>query len=1530
MTTETRKRIRAYKKMLPELRERVIAVALLLAMSASMLGSASFAWLTLSKNPEVSAASTTIASNGNLEIALATGNGMKVPDESQVGDSSAAEGQGIAKSNITWGNLINLSDSSYGLDSLVLRPAMLNAAELLTSPLWGAEYSWDGRITQMNSNFGYTSWQIDPNVGGRFAVSDDHGVRAVSSMIYDSSSGDAKLALIRNQVKAKNVTAATTYTGIAGKKESMQSLATMMGLYMTARMNPDHADLSNPDVAAADVLNLYSMYVDFMKAMYQEAEAIAAIANYVQMCKHGENNYVAITADQVLGLNGETKLTNAMLKTMGVTISKLTEFQNDYVTISTDSVKLDEIATSGGSLKWKDSGMNDIVNHLVNVGACTIGKDNTPISSIGASNAASYLSGTQEARITNGILYRFEERTGGYLEVKNLSISAKVNRMGMTIPASVKANVQTSAPREYNLFTNDLDTAISASGGSAIADLIAQDTYGLAVDFWVRTNAQGSYLTLEGNLLTETNTVEATIKNIEGEEVPLYTATTTVTDDEGNASEYTQDVYEGKVTILDENGQPQEVDGWLSAETHTAVTLDEGVTPKQKMLEVVTVLGYEGENRIWDGNEAMLSTDATTQGSGSCYVYYADTPEDQARSLKLLEAFNVAFVGADGSLLTTAKMDTERFYAENGRVVVPLKLEPSESIDLGIDLQGNQQYGITELIQNEPTRITAIVYLDGNKLTNKDVLSAADIQGQLNIQFASSGELQPIKNEDLASQSLSVYASVDKTSFDWDSATDDMTSVVTVTVDGAEPSQVEAFFLRAINATQGSREDTMTFTKNAEGKWVSAYKFKAPGNYVLRTVRLDGVDYELKTAPQVEVKGFAVSYVSCDEAENRHISVLSAENASTVNMRMKFATNDRSRMPEKVQGRFTTTDGVAVNVDFTYNATNQEWTGKAKFLTSGEYTMQFLVLDGKYVELDPDYWHTASVTLGMRVEVYTTSPHTFKYLGEEMPDNQKMLHMQVRILDNAGNEMPGYSGVKLTYNMRGSGIKKMDTDLQWNGDYYVGKLANEGPGIWVFNNVTVGNDILTNDLVSPTFTIQSPEPPVYYAHDTKTYQFKLDNTAEMNVQITNSSAASVQALIQKAGSEGVWVNGILGSEVTTTDGKTANIWRFPVPKDSNGYQDGNWTMMKLSLCDVFAADGTAYTAENPLVWDMADKNIATKVVSKLTYSFTAETADGKVSQNFGKDSSGKITGAFLQSYNIPSQTVTISDFEGNKSTKIENVQMTFTYDGGSANNGGYTRTDQELNNATVAPVTVSLSPVDGSTSKFAFTQTDAKKLLYAGNYLTTLSFTVNGNTVTLTGDTLPAGAPTYTVWSVTPSVTVSDVTPETTEEIPTKITYVKKKGTWSSKYLLDYTLTDKTYNSLDTENNEVYAYAKATENPNGGNGDAGFICPTLKFTVAGVDNKSTVKFSIPAGSATVKNISITGNTVSSAITLGNNTTTIENFKGYLSVTYTLYSYKGHGENIQIDTVTIDREGKTYTVYLDKPIKIHNPSSTPTQ
>ena len=101
MTEQTRKSIRALKASLPGLRERVVAVALLLAMSIAMMASASFAWLTISRRPEVTGVSTTVAANGSLEIALATGTGSIAPGESQIGDSSATEGQTVVASNIT-------------------------------------------------------------------------------------------------------------------------------------------------------------------------------------------------------------------------------------------------------------------------------------------------------------------------------------------------------------------------------------------------------------------------------------------------------------------------------------------------------------------------------------------------------------------------------------------------------------------------------------------------------------------------------------------------------------------------------------------------------------------------------------------------------------------------------------------------------------------------------------------------------------------------------------------------------------------------------------------------------------------------------------------------------------------------------------------------------------------------------------------------------------------------------------------------------------------------------------------------------------------------------------------------------------------------------------------------------------------------------------------------------------------------------------------------------------------------------------
>lgn len=1511
---DTQRRIKAYQDALPRIRERIVAVALLLAMSLMMMVSASFAWLTISRAPAVMGVNTTVAANGSLEIALASGDGSTAPGDSRIGDSFAREGQTVFASNQTWGNLINLGDPAYGLENLTMRPAQLNTADLLESPLFAAAYSWDGRITEVTSDFGYASW-VPPegNIPGYFGTSDQKGVRAISSMELQDVGGDIVYYEMVSAAESKNRVAGSTYLALGDNNKYMPSLATMMGLYMTARMNPDDATLSNPDCEAADIQNLRDMYAAFLGAFDQEAEAIAALVNLQLFLQKGEGNYTPYTKEMVYAT------TTAKLKAEGIQVTNLDQFIKDRNTIVSDLEKLRTISSSGTSLKWKDSGLNDIVNNLVNVGACTIGANNTPISSIGASNAASYLSGTQEARITNGILYRFEERVGSYIAVKDLGISAKVKRMGITIPATVKANIQTTAPRNYNLFNNDQTYAESLNTGDYVGGTyVAVDTYGLAVDLWVRTNASSSYLTLEGNVITESEMVRATATDANGNEVELYTISVSGTDEEtGETVTITTDVY----SLSDGSTVT-----WYSAADHRPLSDEEmgGQEPVAKMVEKVTVVGYEGENRVWDASK-QLSSDATTQGSGSCYVYYADTPEDQARSLTLLEAFNVAFVDGNGQLLCNAVMDTKHYYAQSGRVIVPLVLSPSNSINLGEDYTGQVTYAIIPLQTNVPTRITALVYLDGTKLNNDDVLSAADIQGQLNIQFGSSNSLQPIENEKLESEQRSVSASVSQTQFNYDSHVGAMRTTVTINVEGDEPGTVTAFFIREISATQGSREDTMTFSRDQEGKWVADHVFTTPGNYILRSVRLDGVDYDLEAPPRVEIAGFTVESLSCEQAENNHISVMTAANSSPVDVRLKFATNDVSKMPRTVQGRFLRDDGSATNINFTYNPTTGFWTGSAAFLSSGHYSLRYLVLDGEYAELDENLWQTATVYLGMKAAVYTTSPHSFKYVPSEMTDNQKLLGMQVKILDNMGNEMPGLSGVKLTYGMKGSGIRKMDADLIWNGSYYVGRMPNGGPGIWQFSYVTVGSNTITTATTSPTFTVLSPEQPAYHTHSTLAYQYKPNNDAVMNAQITNSAAAQVQAYIVKAGAkDGVWVTGTIGGEYTTTDGKIVNNWSFRVPTDANGYQDGNWQLTQLKLWDVFDKDGNAYTEEKALILDVPAGNV-TKVVSRIVPTFVA----GQ-SRNFGKDG-GNVTASFMQEHIISGLSVDIKDTmdealvdsEGN--LLVTDVKLTFTYvNGSSATNGGYT--SNSLTNATAgATVTVPLTN-DGSNTRFV--QKENQTILYAGNYTTTFSFKVSGTTYTYAGsqDTetakaLPANAPVFSVWSKAPALTITGGTPSGSN--PTKITYTTQDVAW---YLGGGTMPTFTVGTNMTSSYSNYAatlYAVATAD-NSTQRHGNFTRPTLTVTVAGVADGYTASFTLPAGSADAVAFSRTGNGTIKQ-TLGK-VSQIKSWKSNLNaLTHTLQAYYGHGEQT-ISTMTLTKGNMTYTVTLENPLKINNPSS----
>jgi hypothetical protein len=180
---ETEHRINEYQSKLPTLYAKVTSVGLFLLISIIMMTSATFAWVTISKNPEIKGIETTVAANGNLEIALSKSDGSR-PNESMVGDGQLD----ISLRNLTWGNLINLSHPSYGLEEIVLRPATLNTSSLLNSPLFAAKYSEDGRIEDLTSEFAYSNYDSEK---GAFLVprSTQYGVRAISSVTYTFAGG---------------------------------------------------------------------------------------------------------------------------------------------------------------------------------------------------------------------------------------------------------------------------------------------------------------------------------------------------------------------------------------------------------------------------------------------------------------------------------------------------------------------------------------------------------------------------------------------------------------------------------------------------------------------------------------------------------------------------------------------------------------------------------------------------------------------------------------------------------------------------------------------------------------------------------------------------------------------------------------------------------------------------------------------------------------------------------------------------------------------------------------------------------------------------------------------------------------------------------------------------------------------------------------------------------------------------------------------------------------------------------------------
>jgi len=1537
MTTETRKRIRAYKKALPELRERVIAVALLLAMSVSMLASASFAWITLSVAPEVTGMQTTVAANGNLEIALAQGSTQQpavAPGESQVGDSSAAEDQSIVGANVTWGNLVNVSDPSYGLSQIALRPALLSAYNRTEYPLNGATYGGDGRVVTTNDRYEFASYtKVDGADNYYFAAGEkvNYGVRAISSVGYANYSGNVRVDNFRNDTNQLYYDAYTKYGKIVSdgadayildEASGVTCISALEGLVTVFAQDKINAmglgRGENTKTSCSPYLwYLYQMMLLLQEVLDDEGKALLEMANWQAYVASGD----AKTEKTFASVDALLAATSAQLTEKGVTLSTLASYKKSISDlaycingIKPMAEKCQNPDAPEETYYWEN--ISSYVNRLVEINTTTM--NGIALKDAGAKNALQLIRGG-DVIVYNGALVDIEKRlvNNEYRVQAAVKVKAYTSILG---EQTVRGTVYTDAFGDEPGYSADIAHSDSLES-SAKGDASAKDTYGLAIDVWVRTNHPDAVLTLEGSAKYEDQ--RATITS-EGKKYELYTITI------GEGDTQTEvDVYK--------NG-----DTWYYASNHSEVSSEDmgSQTPKEKYVPVI--VGYEGENRIWEDWRSLLEAgyieqDATTQGAGSCFVFYADTPTEQAKIMEMLEAFNVAFIDQDGDILGTAQLNLDSAYANQGKVTVPL--EVITGIDY-TDESGASHIGITSLTQNTPVLVTAIIYLNGSRLRNENVLADGELQGQLNIQFGTSATLVAPGNEELQAQARTITATVTangqsitdgtiggETGLDY--KPQGYKTVVKLDIEGEQPERISGFFVRVINSTQGTRGEEVDFVPNADGTWTAEFTLTNPGKYAFNTLLVDGVQYTLhdgtvlktqneyypSNRPYVYIKGLNLTSASVDVAPGTYMT---ADTSKAFNV---TAVVDAAVEPKQVTAQFFSEDNSKqYTAILTRSGNSSTWTGTANINSSGTYSLKYISVDGQI--LDAPALGSYTLYLGLTARVSTTLPENdwnFPYTGATQ------ITMRARIFDDSGAPIENLSGVELTYNNIVS-----PAALTWqSAGYYQGVFDIIQPGELTFKSLKLGSvGTLYSVPTSPTFWAMSLEKPEYLSASTKgSLQTVIGSTlnATMSAEMKNAETASVYAQIDHV------LNGKTTTYYVPATG-SGNSRTFNLPK-----LDGQWTMKALLLQNVYDPDYDNGEGNAPGKWFAKPESestdpatysttipagdhlilttdaVTTEVVAtynlNLYYDANNDgnfTEDEKKTSDFTVNLSGtkdNPTGTLLQGYSPNALGIVVTDYKGRAITgvngsdasdlKNSKTKLVITYDPSTDTTYG------SYDGAAVANIDAVLNlSADGT-----MLTSEKPTLIHSGEYTATVTVDVAGQVNTLDVN------PKFTIATKKPTLKVTNIStkPGTNSTVLT--------GTRASDGTVDYT-TDTTGDFFRYSDYSAVVYI--TVNPEW---RLTAYLPEVELTLSDMPTNAfsaSVVFENDSNAEYNKTYTFTQNELVKSNQIGFK----EDGGTYLITTWSPKLFPAGMQTV--DEITVTYNGVPLTVKLSNPVTINQP------
>lgn len=470
------------KKSFGNMKKKLMGAVCMLLVASIMMISATYAWFTLSTAPEITGITTSVGANGNLEMALLSGNvNALTTQEGGVASSMAVVADKVA--NLTWGNLVDLSDDSYGLQSISLKPARFNTTgnwatgNLLSIPVYGA----DGRVkdlandTQASGKYNAenNTWEnVDPMpVGVRAIGTNDNLTAQQSGLMSAKAAYNSKISEAQSTIRQ----------ALSNNAQGLANAVTQLAMSSSdATITAENEAAINSMITATDN-SLKLIDEAYKQAILAVATTIDTDAGYkaaVAAVNGAASAKAALTAAQDSGITIPAQIETAVNNLEAQKTTVATAKNNaDYKAKLTALIDTEKVTVNGYNAKATGNEATDLmVNGEIN--STFMGK----MTKDGGVRV--------EMPDGSGVFAYIATVVGNYSAASEITITFKglsVSNMPSTMVTKVTVD-----PTLGNALQ-----AVQAAGTSAGATTTLSDTYGYMIDLAFRTNAVNSYLQLQ-------------------------------------------------------------------------------------------------------------------------------------------------------------------------------------------------------------------------------------------------------------------------------------------------------------------------------------------------------------------------------------------------------------------------------------------------------------------------------------------------------------------------------------------------------------------------------------------------------------------------------------------------------------------------------------------------------------------------------------------------------------------------------------------------------------------------------------------------------------------------------------------------------------------------------------------------------------------------------------------------------------------------------------------------------------------------